>query len=119
MPVTRGDIVLVPVPDTSGKPGKTRPALVVSSDNNNKRLDDVIIAIVTTTTIRASLEPTQFLIELLTPEGRRSGLLRDFAVKCERLHAIMQNLIQRTVGSLSPLAMLKINECLKVALQLP
>ena len=93
--------------------------VVVSSDNNNKRLDDVIIAIVTTTTIRASLEPTQFLIELSTPEGRRSGLLRDFAVKCERLHAIMQNLIQRTVGSLSPLAMLKINECLKVALQLP
>ncbi len=118
MPVSRGDIVLVPVPDTSGKPGKTRPALVVSSDHNNKRLEDVIVAIVTTT-IRASLEPTQLLVELSTPEGRRSGLLRDSPVKCERLHTLMQNLIHRRVGSLSPAAMLKIDECLKVALQVP
>jgi hypothetical protein len=37
MAVKRGDIVLEPVPDTSGKPGKTRPALVVSSNHNKSK----------------------------------------------------------------------------------
>ena len=56
MPVNRGDIVLVAVPDTSGKPGKTRPALVVSSDHNNQRLQDAIVAVITSTTVHAKLE---------------------------------------------------------------
>jgi mRNA-degrading endonuclease toxin of MazEF toxin-antitoxin module len=92
---------------------------MVSSDHNNRRLHDAIVAVITGTTSRAQLEPTQLLIELATPEGRRSGLLTDSAVKCERLHAIHQNLIRRTVGSLSAPAMLRINDCLKTALGLP
>jgi mRNA interferase MazF len=119
MPVNRGDIVLVTVPDTSGKPGKTRPALVVSSDHNNHRLQDAIVAVITSTTGRANLEATQLLIELATPEGKLSGLLTDSAVKCERLHAILQSLIKRKVGSLSPATMLQINGCLKAALEIP
>ncbi len=119
MPVNRGDVVLVPLPDTSGKPGKTRPALVVSSDFNNQRLQDAIVAVITSTTMRAKLEPTQLLIELTTAEGKQSGLLNDSTVKCERLHAILQSLIYRTIGSLPDRTMLQINECLKVALQLP
>lgn len=119
MAVKRGDMVLVPVPDTSGQPGKTRPALVVSSDHNNQRLQDVIVAIVTSTTGRATLEATQLLIGLRTPEGKQAGVLHDSAVKCERLHAILQSLIRRKVGDLPPDTMLKINDCLKAALELP
>jgi len=119
MPVMRGDIVLVPVPDTSGLTGKTRPVLVVSSDANNRRLQDAIVAVITSTTRRAKLEPTQHLIELGTPQGKQSGLLTDSAIKCERLHAILQSLIQRTVGSLDSATMLKVNDCLKAALDLP
>jgi mRNA interferase MazF len=115
----RGDIVLVSVPDTSGASGKTRPVLVVSSDHNNQRLQDVIVAVITSTTIRANLEPTQLLIELATSEGKQSGLLNDSAVKCERLHTILQSLIKRTVGSLSVSLMLRIDNCLKAALGLP
>jgi mRNA-degrading endonuclease toxin of MazEF toxin-antitoxin module len=55
MPVNRGDIVLVALPDTSGKPRKTRPALVVSSDHNNQRLQDAIVAVITSTTVHARL----------------------------------------------------------------
>ena len=58
------------------------------------------------------------LIELGTPEGRQSGLLSDSAIKCERLHAILQTLIQRTVGSLSATTLQKIDACLKAALGL-
>jgi mRNA interferase MazF len=119
MAVKRGDIVLVPVPDTSGRPGKTRPALVVSSDHNNQRLQDAILAVVTTTTSRAGLESTQYLVEVGTPEGMQSGLLTDSAIKCERLHTILQSLIHRTVGSLSAQTMLRISNCLKAALDMP
>jgi mRNA-degrading endonuclease toxin of MazEF toxin-antitoxin module len=45
MSVKRGDVVLIPVPDTSGRPGKTRPVLVVSSDLNNHRLQDAIVVV--------------------------------------------------------------------------
>lgn len=119
MPIKRGDIVLVPVPDTSGKPGKTRPALVVSSDHNNQRLQDVILAVITSTTSRVKLEETQLLVEVTTPEGKQSGLLTDSAIKCERLHTILQSLIYRTVGSLPVAMMLKVNDCLTAALELP
>jgi mRNA interferase MazF len=119
MPVKRGDIVLVPVPETSGRPGKTRPALVVSSDHNNSRLQDAILAVITSTTSRAKLEATQLLIEIATPEGKQSGLLGDSAVKCERLHATLQSIIHRVVGSLPGHTMLKINDCLRKALELP
>jgi mRNA interferase MazF len=119
MPVNRGAIVPVPVPDTSGAPGKTRPALVVSADANNLRLQDAIVAVVTKTTHRAGVEPTQLLIEIATPEGKQSGLLHDSAVKCERLHTIMQSLIRQRIGSLPAATMAKIDDCLKVALGLP
>jgi mRNA interferase MazF len=119
MPVKRGDVVLVPVPDTSGKPGKLRPALVVSSDHNNQRLQDVIVAVITKTTKRATVEPTQLLIELVTPEGRQSGLLTDSAVKCERLHTILQTNIRRTIGSLPATLIKKVSSCLKMALEIP
>ncbi len=110
MPLKRGEIILVAVPDTSGQPGKIRPALVVSSDHNNHRLQDVIVAIITSATTRAALEPTQLLIELSTPAGKQSGLLTDSAVKCERLHTILQSLSRRTIGSLPPATMLRVDE---------
>ncbi len=119
MPVKRGDIVLVPVPDTSGSPGKLRPALIVSSDRNNQRLQDVIVAVITKTTMRAQLEPTQHLIQLRSPEGKQSGLLTDSAIKCERLHAILQTHVRRTIGSLPSATMQKVNDCLKAALEIP
>ena len=71
----RGDIVLVPVPLTSGLPGKARPALAVQSNHNNRRLQDTIVAVITSTTHRVKLEPTQLLVEISTPDniGRISG----------------------------------------------
>ena len=47
MTVKRGDVVLVPVPFTSGVGGKVRPALVVQTDHNNNRLADTIVAVIT------------------------------------------------------------------------
>lgn len=119
MPVSRGDVVLVPVPFTSGSGSKMRPVLVVQTDHNNRRLQDTIVAVITSTTRRASLEPTQLLIDVATTEGRQSGLLHDSAVKCERLHTVLQSQIRRTIGSLPATLMQQVNDCLKAALELP
>ena len=119
MSVRRGDIVLVPIPFTSGTGGKVRPALVVQTDRNNGRLNDTIFAIITTTTHRALTEPTQLLLDIATPEGRQSGLLHTSAVKCEHLATIDQTLILRVIGSVPASTMSKVNACLKASLALP
>ena len=93
MSVKRGDVVLVPLPFTSGTGGKLRPALVVQSDQNNQRLNDTIVAMITKTTHRAGWEATQLLIDPTTAEGQQSGLLHPSAVKCEHLATLDQNLI--------------------------
>jgi mRNA interferase MazF len=119
MPVNRGDIVLANLPFSDMSASKIRPALVVQSDVNNARLDDVIVAVITRTTVRATAEPAQFLIDITTPEGRRTRRLHTSAVKCEHLITIEQTLILRTIGQLSPALMRQIDACLKVALELP
>lgn len=119
MTVKRGDIVLLPVPFTSGTGGKVRPALVVQSDHNNSRLADTIIALITSTTHRAGNELTQLLIDLGTEEGRQSGLLHTSAVKCEHLATLERNLIIRVIGSLPPSLMAQVDTCLKAAMALP
>jgi mRNA-degrading endonuclease toxin of MazEF toxin-antitoxin module len=62
MPVSRGDVVLVYVPNVGSPGGKVRPALVVQSDHNNARLNGTIIAAITSNTSRAH-EATQLLID--------------------------------------------------------
>lgn len=119
MPVRRGDVILADLPFSDGSGSKTRPALVVQCDLNNRRLQDVIVAVVTKTTRHAAIEPTQLLIDISTPEGRATRLLHTSAVKCEHLITIDQRLIQRTIGTLSPAMMQRIDGCLKASLELP
>lgn len=111
----RGDVLLVRFPFSSGTAAKVRPAVVVQNDRNNQRLTNCIVAAITTTTHRSG-EPTQLLIEVATPAGRLSGLLRDSVVTCENLATVEKRLILRKIGSLPADAMDRINECLKEAL---
>jgi mRNA interferase MazF len=119
MSVQRGDVVLVHVGFSSGVAGKTRPVLVVQADHNNQRLQDTIVALITRTIHRTSIEATQLLIDVTTPEGKQSGLLRTSAVKCEHLETVLQKDIQRVIGYLPPLLMRQVDACLKAALDLP
>ena len=116
MKVQRGDVVLVPIRFSAGTGVKTRRVLVVQSDHNNRRLDDTIVAVITSNTTRAAKEPTQFLIEVSSTEGRQSGLLNDSAVACEHLHTILCTDMHRKIGMLPTTSMKRINECLKSAL---
>jgi mRNA interferase MazF len=115
--VQRVDIVVVDWPFASGATRKPRPALVVQNDRDNQRLVNTILAMITSVTKR-SLEPTQLLIDLHTPEGRQSGLRQDSVVICLHLLTVEKTRLLRTLGSLPIITMQQINDCLKVSLAL-
>lgn len=115
MTFQRGDVVLVHYPYTSGTGSKVRPALVVQCDRNNQRLVNLILVVITTTVHRSG-EPTQYLIEVSTPAGKQSGLLRDSVVTCENIATVLIQRVTRKVGSLPANTMSKIDECLKSSL---
>jgi mRNA-degrading endonuclease toxin of MazEF toxin-antitoxin module len=109
------DIILAFVPNVGGPGGKKRPALIVQADLNNVRLNETIIAAITSNISRTH-EPHQLLIDISTPDGQATGLLRDSAVRCERIHTIPQVDVERIIGTLSPALMKQIDDRLKAAL---
>jgi mRNA interferase MazF len=113
----RGDVVLVDYPFASGSGFKRRPALVVQNNRDNARLTNTIVAMITSRTDRV-YESTHLLIDLSTPDGRRSGLRQDSAVICNNLFTIEKRLIIHRIGDFSPDLMSQIDECLKAALNL-
>lgn len=115
MTVQRGDVVLAHFPFSSGRGSKLRPALVIQCDRNNQRLTNLILAAITSTTHRSG-EPTQLLIEVTTPVGKQSGLLKDSVVTCENIVTVSRNLVARTIGSLPAATMAQINDRLKASL---
>ena len=119
MHVNRGDVILAFVANVGQPGGKVRPAVVVvQSDHNSARLHETIIAAITSNTSRVH-EATQLLIDIATPDGAASGLLHNSAVRGERLHAIAQAEVRRVISHLSAALLLKVNDYLKAALELP
>ena len=116
MNIRRGDVVLA---DYSHALVGTslRPVLVIQSDFYNQRLTNTIVAQITSTLKRAS-EPAHFAVDVSTPEGRRSGLLRNSVVSCYNLNTINEQRIRRVIGSLSAEMMERIDACLRIALGL-
>lgn len=117
MPVSRGEIVLVQFPYSSGTGSKLRPAVVVQPDHNNRRLTNVILAPITTTIQRAG-ESTQYLVDAGSSVGKAAGLRHTSVITCENLTTIAQSLVRRRLGRLPPRAMDQVNACLKAALGL-
>ncbi|NOT59510.1 MAG: type II toxin-antitoxin system PemK/MazF family toxin [Acidobacteria bacterium] len=118
MNVQRGEIVLVDYPYATGGGTKVRPVLVIQNNRDNQRLTNTIVAQITGLT-RRSLEATQLLIALATPEGRQSGLRQDSVVNCVNLLTLDKNKILMKLGSLPNAQMQRVNDCLKAALELP
>ncbi len=115
----RGDVVVVAFPYVTGGGGKNRPALVIQCDRNNQRLSNTIVAMITGNIRLAATEPTQLLIDPANPEGQTSGLAYPSAVKCENLYTVSQQHVLRTLGTLPPSLMSRIDGCMKAALGLP
>jgi len=117
MNVHRGDVVLVDYPYPAGTGAKVRPVLVIQNDRDNQRLQNTIVVQIASVTRRA-LEPTQLLVELVTPAGRQSGLRQDSVVNCVNLLTLDKDMILRKLGSLPDSALQLVNDCLKATLEL-
>jgi len=118
MKVQRGDVVLTRVPHTAGGRGKKRPAVVIQADKYNRSERYVLVAEITSNLTRAA-DPANLLIEVATLDGHATGLIRDSVVTCLQLATISEDRITSTIGKLSPALLAKLNDCLKVALEIP
>ena len=118
MTIQRGDLVVVDFPQGAGLPPKRRPVVVVQSDRNNRRLANSIFAMVTSNTRAARREPTQILIDINTAEGKRAGLLRTSAIKCENLYTLPTASVRQKIGRLTGAFVPQLDAALKASLQL-
>ena len=116
--IRRGDVVLIDFPYSDRTGSKIRPALVVQDDPWNRALDDVVLAGITSSQRRQVGSPTQFLIEIATPAGQRSGLRMGSIVEGTALVTLDQKDVLKTLGSLPPTATATVDACLKAALGL-
>jgi mRNA interferase MazF len=64
-------------------------------------------------------EPSHFLIDPTTPEGASSNLHGPSVASCNNIYTIAQVHILRVVGHLSDVLKQRLNDSLKVALQIP
>ena len=116
--ISRGEILIIRFPYQDGGAGKNRPVVVVQSDANNRRLQNTIVAMITGNAARAGIEVTQFLVDPNSVDGKSSGLRGASAVKCENLYTVRQIDIHRPIGRLTPTLIVKLDACLKAALEL-
>jgi mRNA interferase MazF len=116
MNIRRGDVVLA---DYSHALVGTslRPVLVIQSDFYNQRLTNTVVAQITSTLKRAA-EPAHLAIDVSSPEGKQSGLLRNSVVSCYNLNTVNEQRIKRVVGRFSVEMMRQVDACLGVALGL-
>lgn len=116
--IRRGDVVIADFPFV-GKGSKRRPAVVVQCDALNAKLTNTVLAMITGNTRFVGKEPTQFLIDPATPDGKSSGLSYPSAVKCHNLMTVEQASIVHTLGHLSDALKLQLIHGLKAALEVP
>jgi mRNA interferase MazF len=98
MPCSRGDVVLVLFPDSNLRTAKRRPALVVQRDNLNTGLSQAIVAMISSNMARAG-HPSRVTVLQGSPEGQQMGLHTDSVIVTDNLATVLENEIDRTIGS--------------------
>jgi mRNA-degrading endonuclease toxin of MazEF toxin-antitoxin module len=116
--MNRGDVILVRFPHPSGLRGKKRPAVIVQSDAYAGTVNTLVVAEVTKNLAMAH-DPSCLFIDVNTPEGRATGLVRDSVVSCLLLVTVYADTVAQVLGSLSAAMKQQLDGCLKAALQLP
>jgi mRNA interferase MazF len=113
----RGDVVRLEFPFTDIPKAKKRPALVVQNDRDNQKIRKTVVAMITGN-LRRQGDLSHFLIEPSTPEGASSGLNGPSMVSCNNLYTVDQSCVLQVLGHLSDVLKLRLNDCLKAALEL-
>src|SRR5881394_349686 len=108
----RGDVVLVRFPHPSGVRGKKRPAVIVQSDVYAGVVSTLVVAEVTKNLTMAG-DPACLFIDVNTPEGKATGLVRDSVVSCLLLVTVYADTVAGELGSLSAALIQQLDGCLK------
>jgi mRNA interferase MazF len=117
MSLQRGDVCLARFPHAAGGRGKKRPVVVVQSDTYNQTQRHVIVAEITTNVALVS-DPAHLLIEVATPDGQGTGLIRDSLVTCLHVFTMSADRVGPMIGKLSPGLLQRLDMCLKAAMGL-
>lgn len=94
----RGDVILVPFPNSNLKSVKLRPAIIVQEDNLDSGLNQVIIGMISSNLSRVN-HPSRILIEIKTLEGKQSGLLTDSVIMTDNLATVLETIVLRVIGN--------------------
>jgi mRNA-degrading endonuclease toxin of MazEF toxin-antitoxin module len=115
--MNRGDVILVRFPHPSGLRGKKRPAVIVQSDAYSRTVPTLVVAEITKNLTMAG-DAACLLIETNTPDGKATGLVRDSVVSCLVLVTVYADNVDKVLGTLSPAMKLRLDNCLRAALDL-
>lgn len=109
----RGDIFVARLQKPVGnEQGGTRPVVIIQNNMGNKKSGTVIIAPLTT---KRSNENYPFHVKL---RKEFSGLEQDSVVLCEQIRVIDKKRLGTYISSLTPKDIIKINEALKLELNI-
>lgn len=114
----RGDVILVRFPHPTGLRGKKRPAVIVQSDKYAAKMNTLVVAEVTKNLTMAN-DPACLFVDIGTPEGMATGLVRDSVISCLVLVTVYADTVAQLLGSLSPEMQQNLNSCLRTALEMP
>lgn len=110
----RGDIVLVDLnPVIGSEKGKKRPCLIIQNDIGNKYSPIVIVAVITSQKEISKKYPTDVWVS--KGEG---GLLSDSIIQCDQIRTIDKRRIEKNFGHLDDSIMKKVNEAIRISLDL-
>ncbi len=113
--MSRGSVVLVRIPHPSGARGKKRPAVIVQSDAYAGSVPTLVVA----ENLTMARDPACLFIDVNTPDGKATGLVRESVVSCLVLVTVYANTVAQVLGTLSPGMLQRLDACLKAALALP
>ena len=111
-------MVIVRFPHPSGLRGKKRPAVIVQSDAYAGKVSTLLVAEVTKN-LTMTGDPACLFIDVNTPDGKATGLVRDSVVACLLLVTVYTDTVAKVLGPLSPTMRQKLDDCLKAGLGLP
>jgi len=114
--MTRGKVVLTPFLFTDLTASKVRPAVVVS--NSSRVGTDVILAFVSTAFDAINLSPTDELLLDTDADFPVTGLKKSSVFKVDKLATVQKSTILGEIGEVSFALQAKLDEKLKIALDL-
>ena len=95
----RGDVVLVLFPNSDLRTAKTRPVVVVQASNLGTGLAQYVVAMISSNVSRAG-HPSRVLLQQVSAEGQRAGLLSDSVVMTDNLATVTARAITQRIGEM-------------------